>query len=178
MIGKLFSSAALALTLGLTSAPLLAQNVHFVSASASISSTGALVVSFKEAGLGNNEYIHYTLTAQIGSATYACINGGGNHPSASNKETVTAPVSASGEYHSGKNGQISQSLTAGPADPGDFACPGTQTLVLASVSYTGIQLTDDTTQGIAPVLLDDISYSFCNPDNLTKATYKNCAVVQ
>jgi len=37
-------------------------------------------LSAKEVGLGNNALISYTASADA-TATYACINGGGNHPS-------------------------------------------------------------------------------------------------
>jgi hypothetical protein len=91
-----------------------ADSPHFISASASgPNSAGQLTVSFKEAGLGNNQLITYLASADA-TATYACINGGGNHPKASNKETVSGPVSATGTFSSGKNGTISQSLTLNP----------------------------------------------------------------
>lgn len=180
MIGKLFSSAALALTLGLTSAPLFAQNIHFVSATASVPTSGplagALVVSWKEAGLGANELIAYSLTADISSATYACINGGGNHPSASNKETVTDPVSATGSVSSTKSGQITASLAAGPPSPGDLVCPGGQKMVLASVTYSNITLTDTTNTMIGLQLDGPLSVPFCDLDHLTKTS--SCLVIQ
>ena len=97
-----------------------------------------------ERGLGNLN-IDYTLTADA-SAVYACINGGGNHPQAANKETVNSEVSASGSFEP-KNGRITASLTAGPPSAGGFTCPNGQRLVLASVSYTNIVLTD-TTNGV------------------------------
>src|SRR5438874_9376999 len=103
MIQKSVYLAVLVSSLTLISAPLCAQSPHFLSASDSIISTvadgGDLVVSWKEAGLGNDVTITYTATANA-TASYACINGGGNHPSASNKETVNGPVSASGSFPS------------------------------------------------------------------------------
>ena len=160
----------------------LASSPHFISASDALFAVaggsnvdaGDLVVSFKEAGLGNNQNIAYTAAAN-GSAVYACINGGGNHPSASNKVTVNGPVSASGEFSSGQNGSISQSLTIEEPSPGTFSCPGGQTFVLASVSYTGVSITD-TTNGVAESNLGDKTVTFCDIDNLTKATIKNCVV--
>lgn len=124
-----------------------ADSPHFISASASgPNSAGQLSVSFKEAGLGNNQLITYVASADA-TATYACINGGGNHPKATNKETVSGPVSASGTFSSGKNGTISQSLTLNPPSAGDFSCPSGQKLVLAFVSYTNVAITD-TTNGV------------------------------
>ncbi len=126
----------------------LAQSPHFISESASgPDRDGNLIVSFKEAGLGSNVSIAYDATASA-TATYACINGGGNNPKATNKETVSGPVSATGTFSSGKNGSISQSLTVGPPSPGSFSCPGGQAMVLADVSYTNVSIMD-TTDGIA-----------------------------
>jgi hypothetical protein len=119
----------------------LAQAAKFHSATSSVNNDGALVVSWDERGLGN-ENIDYTLTADA-TAVYACINRGGNHPEAANKETVNGDVSASGSFEP-RNGRVQASLTAGPISAGDFSCPGGQRLVLASVSYTNIVLTDTT----------------------------------
>jgi hypothetical protein len=113
----------------------------FHSASSSIDNAGALVVTFDERGLGN-ENIDYTLTAEA-SAMYACINGGSNHPQAANKETVNAEVSAGASFEP-KNGRVQASLAAGPPSAGAFSCPPGHQLVLASVSYTNILLTDTT----------------------------------
>jgi hypothetical protein len=138
----------------LATTPGMATNgAHFMSSSASVNNTGALVVSWDEAGLGNGD-INYTLTANA-TATYACINGGGNHPKATNKETSAAQVSAGGSFQS-KNGRVQATLTAGPLSAGSFACPSGQTLVLASVSYTNIVLTD-TTNSVSSSLGDTSS---------------------
>jgi hypothetical protein len=119
----------------------MAANPHFVNASASLDNAGNLVVSWKEAGLGDNQLIDYTASANA-TAVYACINGGGKHPQASNKEEVAAPVSESGTFNSGKNGQITASLTVSPPGPGTFSCPNGQRLVLASVTYSNVMITD------------------------------------
>lgn len=141
-LSSMISVLALLLWFGAGSA--LADSPHFISSSASgVNSAGNMVVSFKEAGLGNNQQITYVASAD-GTAIYACINGGGNHPSASNKETVNGPVSASGTFSSGKNGSISQSLTLSPPSAGSFSCPGGQKLNLAFVSYSNVKLTDTT----------------------------------
>jgi hypothetical protein len=66
----------------------------FHSASSSVNSGGALVVSFDERGLGNGN-IDYTVNANA-TATYACINGGGKNPSAANKRTVEGSVALQG----------------------------------------------------------------------------------
>jgi hypothetical protein len=112
---------------------------HFFSTSESINNSGALVVSWDEAGVGQAT-VNYTISAD-GTATYACINGGGNHPKATNKETVAGPVSGGGTFPV-RNGQTTSSITVQPPGPGSFSCPSGQSLVLASVSYSNIVLTD------------------------------------
>jgi hypothetical protein len=137
------------------SSPASAVAAKFHSATGSVNNAGALVVTFDERGLGEGN-IDYTLNADS-VAVYACINGGGNHPQAANKETVNGEVSASGSFES-KNGRVQASLTAGPISAGDFSCPSGQRLVLASVSYTNIVLTD-TTNG-SSVSVPDTSRTF------------------
>jgi hypothetical protein len=122
----------------------------FHSATSAVNNAGALVVSWDERGLGNTN-IDYTLTADA-SAVYACINGGNNHPQAANKETVNSEVSANGSFEP-KNGRVQASLSAGPPSAGSFSCPNGQRLVLASVSYTNIVLTD-TTNGVSTSVPD------------------------
>jgi hypothetical protein len=103
------------------------------------SNTGALTVSFVEAGLGNLD-VNYSLTAN-GTAVYACLNGGGNHPKAANKETVNAELSG-GATFAPQNGKVIGAITLSAPSAGAFSCPSGQTLVLASVSYTDVVLTD------------------------------------
>lgn len=129
----------------------LADSPHFIKAAAALNADGSLTASFKEAGLGTNQNITYTLSGN-GTAVYVCVNRGGANPSASNKTTVAGPVSATGTFSSGKNGQVTASLTVQPPFQ-DIGCPGGQTQQLASVSYTGMTLTD-TTDGISISLGD------------------------
>jgi hypothetical protein len=132
-----------------------ATSPHFVSASARVSGTN-LVVSFKEAGLGTNQLINYTANADA-SATYVCVNKGGANPSAQNKTTVQGPVSASGAFDSGKNGNVTASLTLGPPPPpSGFSCPNGQTLQTAEVSYTNVSVTD-TTNGVTDAIAGTFS---------------------
>jgi hypothetical protein len=151
-------SAAALLTVGAVGAQASTSGAHFMpDTSASVNDAGALVVVIDEAGVGN-ENVTYTLTASA-QAVYACINGGGNHPKAANKETVVGQVSTGGTF-SPTNGRISASLTAGPLSAGGFECPPGQTLALASVSYSDIVLTD-TTNGVIDNL-DSVSMIFFN----------------
>jgi hypothetical protein len=121
-----------------------------MSATSSVNNSGALVVSWDEAELGN-ENVTYTLHADA-TAIYACINGGGNHPKAANKETRQGQVTAGGSFQS-KNGRVQASLTADPLSAGSFSCPSGQRLVLAKVTYTNIVLTD-TTNGVTTTVAD------------------------
>jgi hypothetical protein len=127
----------------------LAQNEHFIFARASLNNNGTLTVNFKEAGLGTNQNITYTLTADA-TATYVCVNRGGANPSAQNKTTVAGPVSATDTFNSGKNGQVTASLTVSPP-PSDISCPPGQSLELASVTYTNVVLTDTTNNVVQPI---------------------------
>jgi len=114
-------AVATAIVLGVTATAATATSgAHFFSATASVADNGALSVVWDEAGVGNAQ-VNYTLTA-TSSATYACINGGGNHPKASNKETVQGSVSASGTFNP-TNGRVHGSFTAGPLSQGSFTCP-------------------------------------------------------
>jgi hypothetical protein len=103
-------------------------------------------VSFKEAGLGTNQLINYQASADA-SATYVCVNRGGANPSAANKTSASGPVTATGTFSSGKNGQVTASLTLSPPSPGGFSCPPGQRLETAEVSYTNVAITD-TTNGV------------------------------
>jgi hypothetical protein len=125
-----------------------AANPHFINnrTRATINNqTGQVIVSWKEAGLGKNQNITYVATADA-VATYHCVNNGGQCPNAANKMSVQGPVAASGAFNSGKNGQITASLTINPPPVAAF-CPSGQTEVLAEVTYSNVQVTD-TTNGI------------------------------
>src|SRR5215467_9108801 len=99
---------------------------HFFSVTSSINNSGQLVVTFDEAGVGQ-QTVNLSINAD-GNAVYACINGGGNHPSASNKQAVNGPVSASGSFKPTKNGRVTGSLQADPP-PSTLKCPNGQTFV-------------------------------------------------
>jgi hypothetical protein len=103
-----------------------------------VSDTGALVVNFDERGLGNDD-VEFRLTA-VGTALYACVNGGGN---ISQTATIVGAVIVTG-FFVPKNGRIVASLTAGPPEAPESTCPSGQDRVLAAVTYTNIELTDTT----------------------------------
>jgi hypothetical protein len=121
-----------------------AQNPHFIYATSTLNPDASLTVDFKEAGLGNNQNINYILEAD-GVATYACQNHGGNFPKDPKKIDQAATLEGTGTFSSGRNGQITASLTVGPPPPPSPSnCKGNQVEVLLAVSYTNIVLTDDT----------------------------------
>jgi hypothetical protein len=136
---------------------------HFFSATGSVNDDGALVVAWDEAGVGQQQ-VNYTLSADA-TATYACINGGGNHPKAANKETKQDQVNAGGTFNP-DNGRVEGSLTAGPLSAGSFSCPSGQELVLACVTYSNIVLTDTTnnvsTEDRREPHIGDVSRTFFN----------------
>ena len=101
---------------------------------------GSLAVNFEEAGLEANQSINYALPADA-TATYVCVKTDGHK--AQTKTTVAGPVSASGTFNSGKNGDVTASLRVSPPPP-DISCPPKQSLELASVSYVNVVLTDTT----------------------------------
>jgi hypothetical protein len=74
----------------------LAQNAHFINCSASgpVNPDGSLNVSFKIAGLGANETITITVSADA-SGLNGCLNKGQQCPNAANKFEDIA-VSAQG----------------------------------------------------------------------------------
>lgn len=132
-------------------APLLATAHGAFAASPSFISGGivdpppSITIYSQEAGLGNTAPIGgitYIGTADV-SVEYGCINGGSNHPKASNKAYVDASTTGSGSYFP-QNGQISQdTLTLSPPPPPTgWDCPAGQTAYLLSVTYSNLVVTD------------------------------------
>jgi hypothetical protein len=137
LVASAFAVAALAF------APAaFADSPHFIKASATINSSGQLVCSFKEAGLGSTLTTANVSCSADATAVYQCFNNGGNHPQAGNKETVGGPVSNDGTFPV-RNGQTTGSITVNPPGAGDFSCPNGQSLFLESVSYTNIVLSGE-----------------------------------
>ena len=104
---------------------------------------GGLLVTFLEVGVPANTPTTYLVTADC-TATYGCINGGTNHPSAANKEGVGGPVSATAVISSDGNGKVSGAVGVPPIGPGAFGCPPGQFVGLIQVSYTNVVITDQT----------------------------------
>jgi hypothetical protein len=118
-----------------------AQSPHFVGrVTATLLSNNDVQVCFKEAGLGDNEQITYVASASA-TATFVCVNNGGECPNAANKQTVSGPVSGTGTFSSGKNGSIERCIIIEGLEAPDF-CPGGQTETLDLISYSSITITD------------------------------------
>ena len=94
-------ATAVLATLLLGSTAALAGSPHFVGTPTVTQSGDSLLVSGKVAGLGNETQIHVVASAQA-----ACVNRGGNFPSAANKKTF----SAEGDFPV-QNGKANFSLT-------------------------------------------------------------------
>ena len=124
---------------GFMATTLWATSPHFLRCAASgVNPDGTLDVSFTIAGLGDNQTLTVTASAHA-DAIYGCLNHGQQCPNAANKQEVQTDVSAVGTFTSGKNGSIRASLTVDPP-PATLRCPGGQTLVLVSVSYTNLSV--------------------------------------
>jgi hypothetical protein len=116
-------------------APAEAGSPHFVRSPTIVRSGNTLTVTGKEAGLGNEEQVHIVL-----SATAECINGGGVHPKAVNKSSV----SSAGDFPV-QNGKADFTLSVTATFQPDCSPPMT-------VRFTNVTLTD-TTNGISQSFL-------------------------
>ena len=115
-------------------------NPHWVSGSGAVTNAGNLVVNFKSAGLGANQGITITASANA-QAIYACKNHGGNFPQDPKKQEVTGTVSKSDNFSSEKSGNVTGSLTlAPPPSTSALACRDDQIPVLAKVTYSQVQV--------------------------------------
>ena len=126
--------AALALMAVAVAVPsALAGSPHFVSVTATRDGD-SLIVSGKEAGLGNETQVHIEVTA-----TAECINNGGKHPKAVNKESV----STEGDFPV-QNGKANFSLTLTASFQPDCSPPMT-------VRFSNV-VVSDTEHGISKKL--------------------------
>jgi phage tail sheath gpL-like len=118
-----FATAAIAVPLAWAGSP------HFVSVTAERTGN-SLTVEGKEAGLGNETQVHIEVTA-----TAECINSGGHHPKAVNKESV----SAAGDFPV-QNGKAIFSLTVTASFKPECSPPMT-------VKFSNV-IVEDTTHGV------------------------------
>jgi hypothetical protein len=130
-------------------------SAHFIgSATASVdSSTGALLVSFKEAGLGTNQLIDYEVDATA-TGQYQWFNHGGNKPQGQPFQFGPITVSGTGSFDSGKNGNVVGSITVSPPPPSQEvldAGSGKNWTLELTITWSNITLTD-TTNGVTAVV--------------------------
>lgn len=122
-----------------------ATHPHFIAGQTGATLSGSsLVVSFKEAGLGDNALVEIEASATA-TANWFCVNRGSAHPQAANKRTSVSQVSQSGLFPSDKNGNVVGQLTVSAPDiPASFSCPNGQRLELGSLTYSDVAVTDQT----------------------------------
>lgn len=139
------AAACMAATLALASSA-WAQNPHFVRATGTLNADGEYVASFKEAGLGTNQTINYLLSAGSGTQfTYQCYTRSNNTPNGAPNNVFPSNLQTGGTFNSGKNGQVTASLTLVPSPTQDCQGGGLK-LCLVAVSYQNVTLQDVTNQ--------------------------------
>jgi hypothetical protein len=125
----------------LTTAQAFAQSPHFIGTpSCTKSLSSGLTCSGKAAGLGN-EPANVFLTADSVTATYECVNKGGNV--APGQPVVTQDVTGPTQTITPHNGQITFSATLPVPTPPSAAteCPnGNWRVRLTSLTYTNVVL--------------------------------------
>jgi hypothetical protein len=119
-----------------------AESPHFIGTPSCTknSSTGVLTCSGKAAGLGNGPTAAF-LTADSVSATYECVNKGGNV--APGQPVVLQNVTGPSQNITPRNGQITFSPTLPPPPTPSSAttCPnGNWSVRLTSLTYTNVVL--------------------------------------
>jgi hypothetical protein len=161
--------AALVCAVGFGAGVASAQNAHFVNADyVCDQSTGQLLFSWKEAGLGTNQNIDYEFGASNATVTCTCVTNSGKCPAAANKVTFSAPALRAATFNSGKNGSITQKnrIVTAPPCPSSAppTCGGGQTFRLSEVTYNDIHLTDLTNNvdaGLTPTSCGPITFFTC-----------------
>ena len=138
----LAGGAGLCATLAIVASAALAESPHFIGTPTCTknATTGVLTCSGKAAGLGNGPTAAF-LTAASVSATYECVNHGGNV--APGQPVVLQNVSGPTQTIQPRNGQITFSPTLSPPSPPSAkdACPNANwTVRRTSVTYTNVVL--------------------------------------
>lgn len=103
--------------------------------------TGNVKVCFKATGLPQKPTT-YTVKGTV-TASYACRNRGGNCPPGQDT-TIKETVAVSATYSPDKYGSIAACIVLKVPKPSSNPCPDQMALVLESVSWTGISITDVT----------------------------------
>jgi hypothetical protein len=140
---KIITFAAVAVS-SLVAITVLAQNAHFMKCSSTVDSSGNLSVSFRIAGLGAGASDTITANATA-TSTWGCLNGGQQCPNAANKFTESEQLSGNLTVTAGHNGSASGTINLSPTKPSPDICPHGQKLVLISVTYSDVTLTNSAT---------------------------------
>jgi hypothetical protein len=123
---------------------------HFINATSDVANNGALVVDFKEAGLGANQNIDYELTGDV-AGKLGYVNKGGNVVQGEPYQSTNV-LFAADTFSSGKNGNVTATLTSDPpSDPNLKQPNGNGWKLVFDVSYTNLKLTDTTNGVFTPV---------------------------
>ncbi len=123
--------------------------------------SGTVKVCFKETGLPNKPTT-YTVKGTV-TAAYACRNRGGNCPPGQDT-TIKQTVAVSATYTPDKTGTVSACIHLKVPKPSSNPCPDEMALVLKSVSWYGLSITD-VTNAVGPVA--------CTPSKLM-VNYGSC----
>ncbi|NHZ39261.1 hypothetical protein [Massilia aquatica] len=110
--------------------------------------TGDVKICFKETGLKKDKEVAYLAKGNV-TASYACRNPGGNCPKGQ-ESSIKQTVTATAKYAADKYGTVSACITLNVPQPKHNPCPGPMKLVLQSVSWTDLSITD-TTNKVGPV---------------------------
>jgi len=133
----------------LTTAQAFAQSPHFIGTpTCSKSLSSGLTCSGKAAGLGNEPAFVF-LTADSVTATYECVNKGGNV--APGQPVVTQNVTGPVKQITPHNGQITFKATIPPPTPPSpkDECPnGNWSVRLTSLTYTNVVLHIQQPEGV------------------------------
>ena len=113
----------------------MASNYHFVSGPTITNNGNTLTATGSIAGLGNNQLIIVSLSANA-TVSATCTNPGGHEvPAQASTQTVTA----TGRYLSGQNGRVNFRITTEIPTAGQ--CPnGNWTSTITNVSFSNVSV--------------------------------------
>jgi len=118
----------------------LALDVAFSSATAAVNTNGDLGIQFKVSGIAPFTSSTEFDAGATASATWGCMNRGGNLPRASSKtRTINMEATATGRFKP-VNGTINGTMKLPVPDVFDFQCPTGQVKTLMSVTYRNVRL--------------------------------------
>ena len=140
--------------------PTIGTGAHFIYAASAVADSGALVVNFKEGGLGNDATVTYTLVGDV-SATFGFTNKGGNVVQGEPWQASDVTL-ATGTFSSDKNGSIEATLTSAAPTPNLAQPNGNGWTLVYDIAYTDLVLTD-TLYGVTTTVPDATANTFPPP---------------